>query len=128
MRRHLLVVTAAVIFAAGCGGRNAPQQRAIISEPSWADRFNAAQRIQNPDEWDEAFNSLALDAATDGRYGDVQAAVGEIRSAEKRDQVARGAAITLAKKGYAAGARDVAKMIADKDARKETIKAIEEFR
>ena len=115
---------AVVICVAGCGGRDAPQQKTIISEPSWAARFGTAQGIQDPDERDETLNRLALDAASDGRDDDVKKAVFGIRSVGKKDQAAHGAAITLAKQGKGEAAREVAKLIADERMRAEALQTI----
>ena len=120
-------IAALVICTLGCGSRDARQQKNRISEPSWMARFGTAQAIQDADERDEALNSLALDAASDGRDDDAKKAIAEIRSAAKKDQAAQGAAITLAKKGKSDAAREVAKGIADEGTRGETLKKIAEF-
>jgi hypothetical protein len=128
MKALLWFCATVVICTAGCGSRDVPQQKTSIREPSWTDHFGTAQGIQDPDERDEAFNSLALDAAADGRDDLVKKAIAEIRSAGKKDQAAHGAAITLAKKGKGEAAREVAKGIADEGMREETLKKIAGFK
>ena len=126
--KSFLCLCAVVLSAAGCGSRGAPRQNVIINEPSWAARFGTAKGIQEPGERDEALNSLALDAASDGHPDDVKKAIAEIRTVGKKDQAAHGASITLAKKGHAEAAKEVANGIADEGLREETLKMIAGFK
>jgi hypothetical protein len=117
-----------VACLAGCGSRSVPQQRPLPSEPSWGARFGKAQAIQDQDERDEALNSLALDAAADGRADDVKQAVAAIKAAGRKDQASHGAAVTLAKKGHGGAAKEVAQGIADEAMRAETLQKVAEFK
>jgi len=119
-----------IIIAAigGCGSRSAPQKKVIIPDPpSWASRFEATKAIKNAEQRDEEFNRLALTAASHGNLADVKKAIAEIELAAKKEQVAHGCAVTLAKHKHKEAAKEVANLIADEKQREETLKTIAAF-
>ena len=120
---HFALCLAVVVFV-GCCGPSGGSGVTAVSPTDWEARLAAADAIVYSDVRDEAYRSLALNAAKANRPDIAKASVERICYSDVRDQAASETAIMLADAGnYPAGVK-IATLIVYSDVRDRTLKQI----
>jgi hypothetical protein len=108
----------------GCAHRDAAPSRALAQSGDFEARLNAAREIADVELREEAFRSIASDAARAGDDKVATRALQQMRYVDRKDECASKCALWLAKAGQSAAALEVARSIRSGPLRDEVFQAL----
>ncbi len=126
----IITCLAAVCLMAGCVSVKSERKiRCRHNNPEkkkdyWSSRMSAASKMKHTDHRDDAYHSIAMDAANAAEGKVARKAVSKIKYIDRRDRTAADVAMKLSRNGQRKDAIEVAERIRNRRLRDKTLKKL----